>query len=147
MSSMLTDPVAALPRGLTPADVDALRRHGFVAGERRRSGAMSYKLRWRILGRQRVRYLGSDPEIAAAVTAALATLQTPDRAGRELDRSLSRTRAELRKLRARSAAALNAIGYYWHGFSIRRTRPRAGDRLPPQPARPSRRTNHELGER
>ena len=73
---------AGLPAGLGLA---ARAGQGFVSAEARPTGAVTYKLRWRRGGRQRVRYLGSDP---AAARAALAGLQAGARRARALRRHL-----------------------------------------------------------
>ena len=57
--------------GLAPGEIKALATQGFVARERR-GGRIYWKLRFRVGGRQRVRYLGSDATKAAAIRAELA---------------------------------------------------------------------------
>lgn len=118
----------ALPAGLTAEDLDALGRNGFVSAEPRKNGMMTYKLRWRVGGRQRVEYLGSDEQAAARVAAAVAALQGPGRTARALAREVARARAELRRLKAESASTLETLGYRYHGFCLRRTRSPAATR-------------------
>ena len=60
---------------LTEEEFRALRRRGTVCREHRRSGVI-FKLRFRTEdGRQRVRYVGSDPKMAGMIRRELQDLQ------------------------------------------------------------------------
>jgi hypothetical protein len=132
MGTTATNAPDDLAGALDPADLGALAAQGFVSAETRPSGAVTYKLRWRRAGRQRVRYLGSDPAAAAAVRAALANLQAPARAGRAAAGLLRRARAALARAKAVLAPALAAKGYHYHGYASRRGRPAAGNGPAPE---------------
>jgi hypothetical protein len=111
---------------LTPQHWDALRRQGHVAAERRARGRPVYKLRFRIPGRQIVRYLGTDPALAEEVRQELAQLQRPRRVERQLRRLRQEAATALREAKAASEPLLNARGLRYHGYALRR--PRGGAR-------------------
>ena len=125
MSPPAPDLWSALATRLGPDALSALANQGFVSAETRPSGAVTFKLRWRAGGRQKVVYLGSDPAAADAVRAGLAALQAPRDARRELARLMARARKELSKLKEALEPAMAARGYRYHGFTARRTRPPA----------------------
>jgi hypothetical protein len=120
--SPMTDAWAAVAGRLGPADHDGLARQGWVSEQVRPSGATTYKLRWRVNGRQRVRYLGSDVAVAAQVRAALIDLQCARRTERELAQLLRQARAQLGTLKRQLQPDLESLGYAYHGYSARRTR-------------------------
>ena len=132
MTPPAPDPWAALVARLGPAVLPALARQGFVSAEVRPSGALTYKLRWREGGKQRVVYLGSEPAVAEAVRAGLAALQAPRDARRELARLMGRARKELALLKRTIGPAMAARGYRYHGYTARRTRPPAPGRNTPE---------------
>ncbi len=102
-------------------ELAALARQGFVCGEGRGPGLARYKLRFRCAGRQRVKYLGSDPARAGRVRQELGALQALSR----LDRRLARgTRAANRALRAVKGrlGPLLLPGYAFRGLAVRRKR-------------------------
>lgn len=109
---------------LDERDLAAIARQGFVAVEfRRRSGRRCgpyYKLRWRVAGRQRVRYLGRNPVLVEHVQAALAAWQAPRRAQRASVALLRAARRALRAAKAAAAPRLVQEGQYFHGYSVRR---------------------------
>lgn len=49
---------------LTAEERDALTKQGFVSVEERASGRRYFKLRFRVGGEQKVRYLRNNPEVA-----------------------------------------------------------------------------------
>jgi hypothetical protein len=105
---------------LSPEDMQALARQGFVAVEFRDHRGPYYKLRWRRGGRQCVRYLGSDPDRAQQVRAALDALQAPHRIGRQVVRLLAEARKRLLEMK-RSLTPLAATrGLHYHGYTLRR---------------------------
>ena len=81
---------------LAAEDLRALARQGFVAAEWRGGRGPYFKVRWRVGGRVRVRYLGRDPGRAARARAALEAMQWPLRAARLLARLLGEARRRLR---------------------------------------------------
>jgi hypothetical protein len=101
-------------------DIASLACQGFVSAEKRPSGRLTYKLRWRRDGRQRVCYLGSDPAVAARVQAAVAALQQPKQAERELNKLYVVARRALREVKATLTPPMAASGYGFHGYSARR---------------------------
>lgn len=106
---------------LSPADLAALARQGFVTAERR-GRRTYYKLRFRRGGRQQVRYLGSDPARAAAVERALDQLQQARRHELELPRLTAAARRTMRESKQTLAPLLEAEGLRFHGYAIRRPR-------------------------
>jgi hypothetical protein len=126
-------PGALAELGLRPADLDALAKRGFVAADSRPSRAGPprgpyYKLRWREGGRQRVRYLGTDPARAEAVRDALAELHRPARLARGLARLLAEARQRLRRVRRALQPHLAARGLRLHGYAARRASARRDGR-------------------
>src|SRR6185295_4287514 len=79
--------------GLTRDEVAALKRQGFVSAEPRRKNIQIFKLRFRMSGRQQVRYLGCDPAVAAAVERELRGLQRAKHVDKKL-RSRNRQASE-----------------------------------------------------
>lgn len=114
---------------LTPEDYRTLRRQGSVCSEGRR-GTIYYKLRFRTAdGRQRVRYLGSDPAVAESIRCELRQLQTYRRCRTELSRRHREARMLLRQVKRNLAEVIATGGFYCHGFAIRRrNRQRRSDR-------------------
>jgi hypothetical protein len=111
--------------GLSASDQAALARQGFISREIRGSRSAIYKLRFRVDGRQRVRYLGTDASGIRRVQEALHELQED----RRLERALSRRHRDvaqlLRENKRRLAAPVAVAGFRFHGRAIRRPRPRA----------------------
>jgi len=107
---------------LAPEELRELTRQGFIAREYRGDSGPFFKIRFRVRGRQIVRYLGSDVHTAAAVARELRALQ----AGRRLARFLGRLRAQARRLlrraKRRLEPLLRARGFYLHGHTVRRRR-------------------------
>ena len=107
---------------LTPEERDSLRVQGFVAAERRGPACVVFKLRFRMRGRQRVRYLGTDPEWADAVRRALSAWQSLQDAKRLLQRTERDSRKLLRSIKPRLVQAVEAVGLRFHGRLIRTPR-------------------------
>jgi hypothetical protein len=108
--------------GLGVEEVAALKEQGFVRGEVRGQGLVVYKLRFRLAGRQRVKFLGRDAAYAAWVTRELAILQQPrtrDRRLKQLTRDAGR---KLRQSKELIAPLIEQAGFQFHGFAIRRPR-------------------------
>ena len=107
---------------LTPQEMLALRRQGSVCVEARSRNCTVYKLRFRMAGRQQVRYLGTDPLFAAAVREELRLLRRAQVAERELRTLAGEARKRLRQSKARLLPIVEQSGYAFHGLSIRRPR-------------------------
>jgi hypothetical protein len=108
--------------GLTLDELAALRRQGFVIREPRRRGNAVFKLRFRLAGRQRVIYLGTDPEQAEAVERELAEWQHSRRQSLEFARAHRTVAHALRASKSRLEPLLEQAGYHFHGRAVRRRR-------------------------
>ena len=107
---------------LTEDDFRALRRRGAICSESRR-GATYFKLRFRNdNGQQRVRYLGSDPEVAEGIRRELESLRQHRSQLANLRKLICHARAELRRTKMESQPALESVGFHYHGLAIRRIR-------------------------
>ena len=109
---------------LSAQDYRALRLRGTVSPESRR-GKTYFKLRFRTEeGRQRVRYLGSDPVVAEVIRRELQHLQQNRRHCMELRKHVAEARRLLRQVKYRLEDLIVVHGCHFHGFDIRRHRPR-----------------------
>lgn len=107
--------------GLTAGELAALRRQGFVCRERRGRGFV-FKLRFRLAGRQQIRVIGRDADLAMALKKELAEWQRTRRDEREVARWHTQVSAALRGANLRLAPLCEAAGYYFHGRSVRKRR-------------------------
>lgn len=125
---------AWLAERVPPADLEGLSRQGFVSWGSRGARRIA-KLRYRSDGRQRVRVIGRDRELAAAVAAALAARQQMRRRELARRRLLADAARALRESWRLVAPEVRAAGFRTHGRSVRRPRlPRAKDQQsPPDP--------------
>ena len=118
------DPFRGL--GLTRADRRTLRSQGFVSSEirtgRNQTAGPVFKLRWRLAGRQRVRYLGRDTERAAAISAALDVRRRDRQVLAQLEQLLRTARLSLRRARLFLTRKLESAGRRWHGYQARSAR-------------------------
>jgi hypothetical protein len=106
--------------GLGETDFEQLRMQGFVARERRKNHTY-FKLRYRVAGRQHVRYIASG-HTAALVRAELQRLQADTVAGRQR-RALEReARRLLRDAKQMLQPLLTTYGFHFHGQAIRQSR-------------------------
>jgi hypothetical protein len=106
--------------GLDEHDLAALRHQGFVSREQRTPDqAPIHKLRYRIGGRQRTRYLGSDLELVTKIKKELTELQGAVNRSRKLQKLLRQARRGLRLAKFKVLPLLIAEGRYYHGFAIR----------------------------
>jgi hypothetical protein len=108
---------------LTAAELDALSRQGFVTSELRGNSTVIHKLRFRLSGRQRVYYLGSDLEYVAEVRDFLLALQMRTRLARRLEARKKAVRQLLRGIKPRLTQHLAESGYRLHGRALRQRRP------------------------
>lgn len=103
---------------LSPRELEALRTCGAICAETRAAGT-AYKLRFRLDGRQQVRFLGRDREWIETVRRALEAWQVSVRFGRELKRMARDGRRRLRVLRKLEGPVLNLAGLRYHGTRLR----------------------------
>lgn len=118
------DDLAAL--GFGNDEIAALKRQGFVSHESR-GGHVIYKLRFRLHGRQRVRYFGADAERAEQVERLLERLQRGRRIKKQLRDIRHYASKELRETKLRLKPFVENAGLIFHGLAIRRPRRVAGD--------------------
>jgi hypothetical protein len=107
---------------LTSEDLAALTRQGFVAEELRGQRGPLFKLRFRRQGKQRVRYVGQDPDSARQIQQELANLQAGRRQEQELARLNAKARRLLRETKASLTETVEASGHHFHGQALRRRR-------------------------
>jgi hypothetical protein len=113
--------------GLDDAVLDALRQQGFVGTERRGKREI-HKLRYRIRGRQCVRYIRASQ--VAAVTDELNRLQAPVRLRNRLRTTIREARVLVRTTKQDVISRLNELELVFHGTKIRQPRRRSdGDQV------------------
>jgi len=105
--------------GIGLAEFAALRRQGFVSAERRGPRLVIYKLRYRVKGRQRVRYIGSDAIWARQVQEALSRWQEERRLTLDVARLCKDAARQLAKSKRRLEPLLTGRGFHFHGRAIR----------------------------
>lgn len=105
---------------LGPADWQALMQQGFVSAESR-GDRRYWKLRFRRGGRQQVRYVGGE-DLACRVQQELDQLQQARQARRQLQQINKLAKRYLREAKQASESSLQAHGYQFHGFSLRKAR-------------------------
>lgn len=108
--------------GLTPLQLQALARQGFVACESRGVRGPYFKLRFRVAGRNMVRGLGRDPAYASQIESALLNLQQGRRRALERSRLVAEAAQMLRTAKHGLREPLAEHGLYFHGQAIRRNR-------------------------
>ena len=108
--------------GLTAEEIAAVKRQGFVSAEMRGRKCMVFKLRFRIDGRQRVQYLGTDPLVADTVREELRRLQNGKRMDKNLQSLINEANRLLRETKSQLLPFAEAAGYRFHGRALRRTR-------------------------
>jgi hypothetical protein len=101
---------------LSDEELNALTRQGFIRSERRGRRTV-FRLRYRVDGRQHVRYIS--PRDVEALEAELATLQRRVRARRHLRSIAVLARQALRDRKMTLAPLLEARGLHFHGHQIR----------------------------
>jgi len=111
--------------GCGEQELAALCRQGFLSREQRTpEQAPIYKLRYRMGGRQRTRYVGSNLVFVEQVRNELAVLQAAAKRAHKLQQLLRQARRALRRAKSKVAPLLVAeSGYHYHGHAIRRKRP------------------------
>jgi hypothetical protein len=111
---------------LSPDAMAAIARQGFISAERRGRRSRVYKLRFRLSGRQVVRYLGTDAGHAQAIQAALDAWQAKRRMELYLRSRLIQSRAITRSCKLRLEKYVAQGGLRFHGFAIRKPRSKPG---------------------
>ena len=114
---------------LADEDFLALTQQGFVSAEQRGNSTI-YKLRFRspATGRQQVRYIGTDEQVALAVSRELARLQQPVRQRQALRRDATVARRILRESKQRLQPVLEERGLHFHGYEVRSRRRKSATR-------------------
>jgi hypothetical protein len=111
--------------GLDDDELSALRRQGYIQRDRRAGGSRTYlRLRFRVAGRMRTVYLGTDERLAANVQRELDLLQAPRRKKLQLARAVQLGRQTLRRTKLRLVPTLAELGMHYHGDTIRQRRPK-----------------------
>jgi hypothetical protein len=113
---------------LTAEEWLAVQCQGYVSSKPRGQRGCVYYLRFRVHGRQKARYLGSDPERAKAVQAAIEAQRRPRRALARLRRRLREVRTYLASMKPQLEPYALAAGFHFHGRAIRRRK-----KQPPPP--------------
>ena len=106
---------------LSADEIEELKSQGFVA-EERRGKTVYFKLRFRLQGRQRVKYLGRDVAFVNMIRQELAVIQTPRRTLQHVERCGQHARTSLRQMKSELTPMLASYGYHFHGMAIRKTR-------------------------
>ena len=114
----LSDFTILCSMALDPEQLLALHRQGGLSRERRR-GRTYHKLRFRVGGRQRVKYVPATK--LAAVATELVRLQSSTLRSRALMRRDREARRALRDAKAALVPRLTG-GLYFHGHTIRQRR-------------------------
>ena len=112
-------PLALMRLGLKTAELETLRRQGFVSRECR-GGRWLYKLRFRVDGRQVTRYVGTDVRKAAEVQQGLTEWQGERHLELELGRLARQAGRELRRAKRQLAEQMADRGLNFHGLAVRR---------------------------
>ena len=97
----------------------AVRRQGFVSRETRKGRTTVFKLRFRVNGQQRVKFVTTNPVMAAALERELRQLQRSKDKDLTL-RSLNREASQLlRQCKTRLAPLVEQAGLRFHGRALR----------------------------
>lgn len=107
--------------GLTPEAWETLVHRGNLCAESGRTGTV-YKLRYRIEGKQRSRYVGKVPEFVAQIRRELTELQADTRSRTRLRQLEEEALQCLRTTKQLLTPLLPAAGRVFHGRAIRRQR-------------------------
>lgn len=109
--------------GLGRLELAALARQGHLTSDRsRRDGDGYWRLRFRWAGRTRTVYVGRDRRRVAEVRAELDRLRERRRRDRRTMALAGEGRAVLRATKRRLEPIVGALGYRFHGSTIRKTR-------------------------
>lgn len=100
----------------------SLARQGNVTAEYRNGRGPYYKLRFRVQGKQVVRYLGICKNLAAKIAQELEDLQENHHLALRLNRLVKVARISLRDTKQMMLPTVEAAGFHFHGMAIRRCR-------------------------
>jgi hypothetical protein len=117
-----TDEATLQALNLDAEELAALSHNGTIHQEQRGRNTIIFKLRYRLAGRQRVKYLGTDQNLVAQIQTELNDLQAVHQRNHELRRLGKQARALLRETKQRLLAPLAQAGLKFHGRAIRRPR-------------------------
>jgi hypothetical protein len=106
--------------GLDREQLVALARQGNLHAERSGAGRCYWKLRFRVAGRQCVRYIGNHPGFVDQVRGELMRLQAPAKSRHHLRRLVRTANECLRKTQEQLKPFLPLAGRCFHGREIRR---------------------------
>jgi hypothetical protein len=115
-------PTALLDLGLRGEELHALRSGGWVRSTLRGRCSQVYELVYRLNGRQRRRYLGTDAARANTIRAALNDWQRSRTSRLVLQRAVRDAGDQLRATKNRLTEPLLGAGYHFHGRTIRKFR-------------------------
>jgi hypothetical protein len=108
--------------GLTNDQIAALTKQGSICADVRSDGQVYYKLRFRLDGRQHVRYLGNVSEFVERVRAELGRLQHRARLRQQLGQLTRAAGRNLRAAKSRLEPLLGDAGFAFHGMAVRKRR-------------------------
>ena len=108
--------------GLTAEEITAVKRQGVVSAELRGRKCTVFKLRFRIDGRQRAKYLGTGAALADTVREALRRLQKSKWIDQNLQALVREANRLLRESKSQLLPFADAAGYRFHGRTLRRPR-------------------------
>jgi hypothetical protein len=115
---LLTIPLLSRLR-LSDEELAALSHQGTIRGEMRGTKKI-FRLRFRVHGRQHVRYVS--PQVVAALEAEIESLQKAVRVRRNLNRVARVARKMLRQRKRSLTLFLDERRYHFHGHQVRRYR-------------------------
>jgi hypothetical protein len=107
---------------LTDEECLALSQQGFISQYLDSKRRISFKLRFRCGGRQRVRCLGSNLAFVEKVQGELERLQLECQMARQLIWETKNARRLLRESKSALQDMLGAAGFHFHGYGVRRSR-------------------------
>ncbi len=113
---------ALMGLGISIAELEVLRRSGYIERDRRRNNQAYWRLRFRHCRRNRTVYIGNDLPVLEQVRLELRTLQIRRRQNRELAHAVHLAKRALSSAKAQLAPQLAGIGYRFHGHVIRKRR-------------------------
>ena len=110
--------------GLENADLQLLRRQGYLEFDRRSAGGSAgcWRLRFRREGRLRTVYVGTDDQRLDRVRRELAAIQFAHRQHHQQAQMLRLAKQLLKRAKAQAAPMARQVGFHFHGRVLRRNR-------------------------
>ena len=109
--------------GLGDEELTALRRKGYLTQDDRGHGHGGYwRLRFRTADGLRTVYLGRDQDLVDRTHTELMTLQQELHEARRIGKLAAEAKSILRTAKRKLVPAMGALGFHFHGSSIRKTR-------------------------